>query len=983
MTEPEMTDNRNGLEVAIIGVACRFPGASTIEEYWQNLRNGVESITFYTEEDMAAACVPDSLLNNPRFVKAYGSLKGIDQFDARFFGYSGREAEVIDPQQRLFLECAWEAMESAGYDSEKYSGSIGVYAGEGINTYAMKMNSDLEQGTALDLYSFALGNDKDFLATRVSYKLNLRGPSLTVQTACSTSLVAVHLAYQGLLSGECDIALAGGSTVGAGQVGGHFYYEGGIMSSDGHCRAFDAKAGGTVGGSGVGVVALKRLSDALADRDYIYAVIKGSAINNDGALKAGYTAPGIEGQTRVIRAAQMMAEVAPETIRYIEAHGTGTELGDPIEVAALTEAFRASTQKKGFCALGSVKTNIGHVDTAAGVAGLIKTVLALKHRMIPPSLHFEKPNPRIDFPSSPFYVPTTLMEWESDMTPRRAGVSSFGIGGTNAHVVLEEAPSIESLNLPRPSHLLLMSAKTETALESMSANLERHLRTHPDLNMADVAYTLKVGRKAFNYRRMLVCRDLAEAIEALESDSGKTRTACASESMDRPLVFMFPGQGTQYVNMGLGLYRTEPVFREEIDRGAERLRPRLGFDLRKLLYPAPDQVEYATDQIRQSFLTQPLLFVVEHAMARLWISWGLRPQAMIGHSIGEYVAACLAGTFSFEDALALVAARGQLMQQMPAGAMLAVPLSEADLQPALSPPLSLAAVNGPSLSVVSGPLDVVESLERRLAAQGVVCRRLHTSHAFHSEMMEPIQERFAEVVRQMKRQAPQIPYLSNVHGSWVRTEEATDPHYWARHLRQTVRFNDGLCELLKKPGGIFIEIGPGRTLTTLVKRHPSQTADHLAVASMPHHEETTPDVSVLLKALGSLWLAGVDLDWPRFYSHEQRSRLPLPTYPFERKRYWAIPSKAKQKSNDREPRQCQGWKYVAAENGNNASAATGDLDAARAIHSIHFPPPTLEPAPAAVGGTPGNDSPIECEIDQILTRQLQVMTQQLGLLRDE
>lgn len=825
MSNLHSPNSLNDSEIAIIGMSCCFPGAKNIEDFWQNLQDGVKSISFFDERELVASGVDPTLLSNPNYVKAGGVLSDIELFDASFFDFSAKEAEMMDPQHRLFLEHAWEAIESAGYDTQTYEGLIGVYAGLGMNTYLLNNLAPnfnlLESAVAFQLM---IGNDKDFLPTRVSYKLNLKGPSVNVQTACSTSLVAIHLACQSLLNGECDITLAGGVSVHVPQKVGYLYQEGMILSPDGHCRAFDARAKGTVGGSGVGVVVLKRLEDALEDGDCIHAAIKGSAINNDGSLKVGYTAPSVDGQTAVISEAQAIAGVEAETIGYIEAHGTGTALGDPIEIAALTQAFSASTQKQGFCAIGSVKTNFGHLDTAAGVASLIKTVLALKHKMIPPSLHFEKPNPQIDFVNSPFYVNTVLSEWKANGTPRRAGVSSFGLGGTNAHVVLEEAPDVEvqesrgAGEQGRRWQLLLLSAKTSTALETTTANLAQHLKQHSDVNLADVAYTLQVGRQAFDHRRIVVCQDLEEAVKALESIEPQRVFTHYQQPCHRPVVFMFPGQGTQYVNMAEELYQVEPTFRQQVDICSDLLKPLLGLDLRQVLYPSEQQTEAAAELLQQTAITQPALFVIEYALAKLWMEWGVHPQSMIGHSIGEYVAATLAGVFSLEDALAVVSARGQLMQQLPAGAMLAVPLPEIEVQPLLGKTLSLAAINAPSLCVVSGATESVDALQNQLASQGVECRRLHTSHAFHSSMMEPMLEPFIEQFKQVSLQPPQIPYISNVTGTWITAAEATDPSYWARHLRQTVRFACGMQQLLKEPAQILLEVGPGRTLSTLARR---------------------------------------------------------------------------------------------------------------------------------------------------------------------
>ena len=874
--------------VAIIGMAGRFPGAKCIYQLWRNLCDGVESISFFTDEELAASGVDSALLDDPNYVKAGAVLEEVEMFDAQFFGFSAREAEVMDPQHRLFLECAWEALENAGYILEADKRLTGVYAGGSSSSYLLNnlvSNQDLIKSLGMEVIGF--GNDKDFIPTRVSYKLNLHGPSLNVSTACSTSLVAVHIACRGLLSYECDLALSGGITIQAPQKAGYLYQQGGITSPDGHCRAFDAQAKGAIFGNGVGIVVLKRLEDALADGDCIHAVIKGSAINNDGSWKVGYTAPSVDGQAEAIAESQAIAGFNPETITYIEAHGTGTALGDPIEIRALKTVFGASTQKKGFCGIGSVKTNVGHLNSAAGVTGLIKTVLALKHKMIPPSLHFEEPNPEIDFANSPFYVNTKLSAWKTNGSPRRAGVSSFGVGGTNAHVVLEEAPTVESSGPSRPWQLLVLSAKTSSALETETANLTQHL--HSELNLADVAYTLNLGRKAFNHRRMLVCQDIEDAKTALSILEPKRVLTQFQEPRERPVVFMFSGQGAQYVNMAQELYQSEPTFTEQVDICCERLKPHLGLDIRRILYPGEEQTQAASEQLQQTAITQPALFVVEYALAQLWMEWGVRPTAMLGHSIGEYVAATLAGVFSLEDALAVVSARGKLMQELPSGSMLAVPLPEAQVQPLLGQELSLAAINGPYSCVVSGMREAVEALEGQLAARGVECRRLHTSHAFHSPMMEPILESFTHQLKPVSLKPPQIPYISNVTGTWITPEEAISPYYWATHLRQTVRLAEGLQALLKEPAQILLEIGPGRTLTTLAKRYPDKKSEQVVLSSLRHPQEAGSDVEFLLKMLGQLWLAGVEVNWSGFYAHERRHRLPLPTYPFERQRYWIEP----------------------------------------------------------------------------------------------
>ena len=676
---------------------------------------------------------------------------------------------------------------------------------------------------------------------------------MTIQTACSTSLVAVHIACQSLLNGESDLALAGGVSVSVPQKSGYWYREEGILSPDGHCRAFDENAQGTVSGMGVGIVVLKRLEDALADGDYIHAVIKGSAVNNDGSTKVGYTAPSVEGQAQVIKMAQMVASVDPETISYIEAHGTGTVLGDPIEIAALTKAFR--TEKKNFCAIGSVKTNIGHLDVAAGVSGLITTVLALKHKQLPPSLNFERPNPRIDFENSPFFVNSKLTEWKNGNGPRRAGVSSFGIGGTNAHVIVEESPRRESFDSLRPWQLLTVSAKSREARDAATARLVSHLQNHLELNLADVAYTLQVGRRAFAHRRMLVCRDVSDVMEV--SQRGQKRIEDGNQVAEKPsVVFMFPGQGTQYVGMTQELYQHEPLFRKHFDRCCDLLRTHLQLDLRDVLYPLEGNKSAAEEQLRRTSVTQPALFSIEYALAQMWMKWGIVPRAMIGHSIGEYVAACVAGVMSLEDALSLVARRGSMMQELPGGAMLAVPLPETDILEIMGEGLSLAAVNNSSLCVVSGDEEAINKFAETLSAQGVNWRLLHTSHAFHSEMMDQVLAEFAREVSKVKLSAPKIPYISNVTGTWIQNAEAIDPQYWAMHLRQTVRFAAGLDELSKEPGGILLEVGPGKTLTMLAQGRADRSSGRVLLTSLRHADEQGSDEAFLLTTLGRLWLAG-------------------------------------------------------------------------------------------------------------------------------
>jgi phthiocerol/phenolphthiocerol synthesis type-I polyketide synthase E len=878
------------LSVAIVGMACRFPGAADLDAFWEVLRDGRETIRSFSEDELRKAGVDDADLSAPGYVKARAVLDGIELFDATYFGYTPKEAEIIDPQQRLFLEIAVHALEHAGCDPQRVEGRVGVYAGAGMNTYLFNnLASRSEVLKAAGGLSVVLGNDKDFLATRVAYKLDLRGPAVTVQTACSTSLVAVHTACQALLSGECDVALAGGVSVSTPQQQGYYYIEGGIDSPDGHCRAFDARAKGTVAGSGVGAVVLKRLGDAVAAGDRIYAVIKGSAVNNDGASKVGYTAPSVDGQRNAILAAQAMADVEPESISYVEAHGTGTPMGDPIEVRALTSAFRERCDRTGFCTIGSVKTNIGHADTAAGIAGLIKTVLALQHRQLPPSLNFEQPNPRLELGSSPFIVSTALTAWTGPL-PLRAAVSSFGMGGTNAHVILEEAPPAPAATPATPGHdvaeppdqLLVLSARSPAALAAANAGLASWLADRPEASLASVASTLQTGRKQHAHRQAIAARSVQDARAALLDP--KRVVGGIHDGSARHPVFMFSGQGSQYADMGRELYDTWPVFRREVDRCAELLAPRLGHDLRASIFSREGESAKA---LIDTAAVQPALFTVEYAMARLLMTLGLDPVATIGHSIGEYVSACLSGVFSLDDALALVAERGRLMQLMPAGAMAAVGLAESALQSRLVPGVAIAAVNGPELCVVSGPTSAVQALERTLTADQVMVRRLHASHAFHSPMMLPIVEPFRRAVAAVSRRPPTRPFLSSLTGTWIRPDEATSPDYWARHVLEAVRFADAVAMLLGDESFIPIEVGPGSSLAQLAAQQPLARGRPI-IATMPHARETRGGAAVLLGAVGKAWVSGLSIDFPAL-AVKPVPPVVLPPYPFQRQRFWIEP----------------------------------------------------------------------------------------------
>ncbi|MCP5046021.1 MAG: SDR family NAD(P)-dependent oxidoreductase [bacterium] len=820
MNRYQPREDWTGLEIAVIGLNCRFPGADGPDRFWENLKNGVESITFFSEEELKATGGGEDLLSNPSYVPARGVIEDAEYFDSFFFGYKPYEAEVMDPQIRLFYECCWTALEISGYSPDTYDGLVGLFAGAS-NNRSWEIRA-LMSPRAQSMGAFTMDHyiDRDFLSTRIAYRLNLRGPAVTVKTACSTALVAVDMASRSLLTGQCEIALAGGVTVISSDAPGYTYREGMVMSPDGHCRAFDAGSQGVIFSEGAGVVVLKSLNDAIEDNDTIHAIIRGSAVNNDGNRKGTYEAPCIDGQAEVIEAALHMAEIEPETITYVEAFGTGTEIGDPIEIEGLKRAFK--TEKKQFCAIGSVKTNFGHLDTAAGAAGLIKTILAMKHRLIPPSLHYKNPNPKIDFANSPFYVNTGLSEWKPNGTPLRAGVSSFGVGGTNAHVILEEPPEVEAVedasgtSKDEKPRLITLSARDESALDQASGNLVNYFNENPGQSLADAAYTLQVGRKHFKHRKVWV-------VNPGSPDFTLHHTAKARDKV-RP-VFMFPGQGAQYVNMGLDIYRTEPVFREQLDRCFAILKPLMANDLKAILYPvdSPD-----TPDINRPGAAQPLLFVFEYALAKLLQSWGIEPYAMIGHGIGEYVAACLSGVFTLEDALKIVSIRGKLLGEMPPGAMPGASLPEPD----------------------------------------------------------PLLTAFEEAFKDIRLNKPERPYISNVTGDWISVEEAMSPQYWVNHLRSIVRFNDGLSPLFDKEGVLFMELGPGRELITLAEKHTARKPGHILIDLVrPANEESPDDDHYLLSKIGQLWIYGVTVDWAGFYPDEQPHRVPLPTYPFQRRHY--------------------------------------------------------------------------------------------------
>lgn len=880
--------------IAIIGMSGRFPGAPDVDAFWRNIKGGVDSISRFPVSELEAGNPEDA--GKTGHVCARGVIEDIDLFDARFFSFLPKEAELLDPQQRVFLELGWQAIESAGYDTQRYPGAIGVFAGCFLNSYLLanlcsrrEFLQQLVDSIQTDALHVELGSEKDYLATQAAFRLGLRGPAMTIQTACSTSLVAAAAACQSLAARECDMALAGGVTIVVPQKRGYVHKEGSILSADGYCRPFDAAASGTVFSNGGAVVLLKRVDDALADGDTIYAVIRGYALNNDGNRKVNYTAPSVAGQAEVISRALEMAGVDARSIGYVEAHGTATPVGDPIEVSGLATAYRATTADTGFCALGSVKANIGHLDVAAGAAGLIKVALSIHEGVIPPLAHYSSPNPKIDFPSTPFYVNTECRAWETDGTPRRAGISSFGLGGTNAHLVLEQAPSSTRGALARSRHLLLLSARSQTALAAQGERLAAHLESAADQDLADVAFTLQKGRREFDQRRFVVGGDRAEILARLRSPA-RPGEAGPVAALRPPVVFMFPGQGSQYPGMGRELYREEPLFRDTVDRCADAVLadPQSGFDLRDhLLWDAASgrpavEVELEMAQTR---IAQPAIFTIEIALARLLVAWGIQPTALVGHSVGEFAAACLAGVFELEDAARLVAARGRLMQALPPGRMLAVRSGAEAVEAMLPDGLSIAAINAPELTVVSGPEEIVTGFAGRAEAAGLRTSELRTSHAFHSTMMEPMLEPLQAEIGAVGRSAPGIAVHSTALARLLTAEEVCDPAYWARQVMEPVRFSEAIAGAAANGRRVFLEVGPRQSLSTFCRQVLGTERSLAIVPCLGQGAGDQSELDQLMGAVGRLWISGASPDWDAIQGSDRR-RVPLPTYPFERKRFW-------------------------------------------------------------------------------------------------
>ena len=885
-------DEKLSTDVAIIGMAGRFPGAASIDELWDVLKHGKETITFFKSNEIDVS-IPKSIRNNPLYVGARGIISTANTFDAAFFGINPKLAEVMDPQQRLFLEISWEALEQAGYLPKHFTGRIGVYAGAGTNTYYKK--NILTNDEILDHVGYLNAetvNEKDYISTRTSYHLNLKGPAVSIHSACSTSLLAIAEAVQAIRNGQCDIALAGASSVTAPIFSGHLYEEGSMLSSNGHCRAFDAAGKGTVFSDGAGVVLLKSLESAINDGDKIYGIIKGVGISNDGGNKGSFTAPSAIGQAAAISEALYDAKVTPDSISYVETHGTATPIGDPIEIEGLKMAY-GNQPKNGYCAIGSIKTNMGHLTAAAGVAGLIKTILAMNNKLLPASLGFDRPNPAIDFENSPFFVNAKLSDWHSN-TPLRAGVSSFGVGGTNVHIIVEEYPIQQKVSgSSRPLQLLMWSAKSENSLKGYAIELGKFVQSKPDAQLADIAFSLNKTRDTFAHRSFLLSSNGIEASQELLSNEKNTVKTSVLKVAPNEIVFLFPGQGAQFSQMGINLYKYEKVYKDAIDICADFLLEKFKLDIRDILYPEIVTPETEA-KLKDTRFTQPALFVTEYALAQLWLSWGIKPTAFCGHSIGEFVAAHLAGVFNLQDALHLIAIRGRLVSELPGGSMLSVRLAEDKLKDILPDNLSIAAINSNAMCVVSGEDEIIEKFSKSLEELEIANKLLFTSHAFHSTMMNPILDIFEEEVKKIQLNKPILPIVSTVTGTWILDDEAIDTKYWANHLRNTVRFADAANTLLTLEDVIFLEVGPGLTLTTLTKQ---QGAGKIIPAYtsllLPKNQET--EYNTILNSVGELWLKGIDVDWNSFYHQQQRLKIDLPSYVFDRKLCWIEPINVEKK----------------------------------------------------------------------------------------
>lgn len=863
-----------GFEIAIIGIGSSFPQSKDTRSFWKNLTEGKELISFYSKEELAERGIAKEVYQQKNYVPAKGELKAKDYFDAAFFKYLPEEAKFMDPQTRLFHQVVWQALEDGAISWDKAANKIGLYAGASTNLL-WKNYTSLSQAEFVDGYTLGLLSEKDFMPTLIAHKLGLKGPAISVNTACSTSLVAVHMATRALLMGECNLAVAGGVSLSSSTALGYFYSEGMIYAPDGHCRSFDIKGEGTITGEGAGAVVLKRLKDAMQDGDHIYAVIKGSALNNDGARKVGFTAPSVQGQIDCIKMAQKISKVTPDTISYVEAHGTATKLGDPIEVEALNRAFNNELNKS--CWLGSVKSNLGHLDAAAGIAGLIKVALSLEQKQLPPSINFIKENPQIPFDQGPFQVVDRLRDWETKGDdPRRAGLSSFGVGGTNAHIILEEAPSVVPRITKSHYQIFPISAMHPEAGQAYWKVLEAFVMEEEQLNLSEAAFTLQTGRKRLAYKDFIVAKDRSDLLARLQAKNEKTTNKDFVKQESARVVFMFTGQGSQYFRMAFDLYEQEAAFKLELDKGLTALQKATGEDYAAILF------HHTTDEtkINQTEYTQPLLFVLEYALAQYLLQLGLQPDAMIGHSLGEYVAACLAGVFSFEDGIQIILKRASLISSLPKGAMLGIAAEPKKVETYLNENLSMAAINAPTQCVVSGKTADIEALATTLKAADILCKRLQTSHAFHSAMMDDILKAFESFLHGMNFHPPTIPYSSNLTGTLIKKEEATDAKYWTRHLRETILFSQGIQNLFTDTDTVFIEVGPGSVLTKLAKQNKTSTAKFKTLSLLRSPKMEIDDQQYFLEKLATLWQYGLQPNWEAYYSEAKPRKISLPTYCF-------------------------------------------------------------------------------------------------------
>jgi acyl transferase domain-containing protein len=960
--------------IAIVGLAGRFPDCKDVNSFWQHLIEGRSGVT--SVEPRVGSAVP----HQPNYVAKTACIKNADYFDAQFFGIYPKQAMDMDPQHRLFLETCWHAMEDAGYIPNEPPCSVGLFAGCHMNTYIFtrlaadeKFRAELADAFPGGSLTAEISNDKDYIATRVAFQLDLRGPSVNVQTACSTSLVAIAQACESLIAKSCDMAIAGGVTATFPQQQGYLHTEDSILSPDGSCRTFDANACGTIFGDGAGAVVLKRLKDAIADRDDIYAVISGWGVNNDGGDKLGYTAPSVSGQSGAIRMAHQRAGISADSIGYVEAHGTGTLVGDPIEIQALTEAFRDTTDKKQFCRIGSLKTNFGHLDVAAGVTGVIKTSLTLKHAKIPAMINFRSPNPKIEFENSPFVINDQLTDWKTEGGPRRAGISSFGVGGTNAHLVMEQAPDRAVTSSTRAFHLLPLSAKTPEALEQMTEDLADHLESNSDEQLADVAYTLQAGRQSFLYKRFVVASDAMDGATKLRARSKKDGEQAAHRGNKRPVVFLLPGQGSQHHNMARELYASEPLFAQHLDACFDALKPHVG-DIKALAFPANNSEP--SPRLHQTEIAQPTLFAFSYALAKLWQSYGIQPMTMIGHSVGEFAAAAIAGIMTMEEAARLVAIRGKLMQELPTGSMMAIQMPAAQVERILPPTLDLAAINGPSFCVVSGPDEEIRKFETEFASgkhgEDIACRALHTSHAFHSRMMDAAVAPFLAEVKKANLQPPSCSIASSVTAQEMDAATATDANYWARQIREPVRFSDAMRKILEQyPSAILLEVGPNQALSTLTRQHKIDPKQQFIIPSLPHAKQNESDARFFTMTLGKLWQAAASIDWNLVADAPSRNRLHLPLYRFQRKRF---SFETELQNRDASPN--------LAKELNCSTQLPSDENRSPAIPAENIPESHPLQINRSESESSGASRPIAQSVTQeVIARQLEMMNRQMQLLR--